>query len=75
MSPVIALAFLCGMIALLTGIGRVIPALRAALSAPAQAGRDAAASMDVRRWLPSLGWGAVALYGLILASAGMLLTA
>ena len=72
MSPVIALAFLCGMIALLTGVGRVIPALRAALTTELRA---TPAETDVRRWLPSLGWGAVALYGLILASAGMLLTA
>jgi hypothetical protein len=74
-SPVIALAFLCGMIALLTGIGRAIVAVRSAAASPATTDRVAAPSTDVRRWLPSLGWGAVALWGLVLASAGMLLTA
>ena len=75
MSPVIALAFLCGMIALLTGIGRAIAAVRAAVTTPTVPHRAAAPETDVRRWLPSVGWGAVALYGLILAGAGMLLTA
>lgn len=74
-SPVIALAFLCGMIALLTGIGRAIAAVRSAVTSPAAPDPAAAPSTEVGRWLPSLGWGAVALYGLVLASAGMLLTA
>ena len=74
MSPVIAIAFLCGMIALLTGAARGIAAVRAAVTTRVQAEGAADPEVVVRHWLPSIAWGTVALYGLVLASAGMLLT-
>ena len=73
MSPVIALAFLCGMIALLTGAARGITALRAAVTTRVPVEGTGDPEVVVRHWLPSLAWGSVALYGLVLASAGMLL--
>ena len=73
MSPVIAFVFLCGMIALFTGVGRAIVAARHAASTPVPAVDPADPAPVVRHWLPSVGWGAVAVYGLVLASAGMLL--
>jgi hypothetical protein len=73
-SPVIALAFMCGVIALLTGAARGIAAVRTAAATPVPVVDDAVVPAPVvRHWLPSAGWGAVALYGLVLASAGMLL--
>lgn len=71
MSALVAVAFLCGMIALLTGAARAVNALRAAVAA----GFASDQAAGLRALLPSLGWGAVALYGLVLAGAGMLLTA
>jgi hypothetical protein len=72
-SPVIAFVFLCGMIALLTGVGRAIVSARHAAASPVIADDPADPAPVVRHWLPSIAWGSVALYGLVLASAGLLL--
>ena len=65
-------AFLCGMIALLVGAVRAIAAARR-LAADIERPIPGPATPPARRWLPSLAWGAIAVYGLILASAGIIL--
>jgi hypothetical protein len=68
----LAAAFLCGTIALLVGAVRAIAAARR-LAADLERPELGPAEPPVRRWLPSLAWSAIAVYGLVLASAGIIL--
>ena len=69
MSVVLALAFMAGVIALLVGSVRAARAIRPLITSRADDEPTA------RRLLPGAVWLGIAVYGLVLASAAMLLTA
>ena len=75
MSPIAAVIFMSGVIALLVGSIRAGRAIRTFVTVRAD-DRPARSQPEpgVRDALPSAAWLAVSLYGLVLASAGMLLT-
>ena len=73
MSPITAVIFMSGVFALLVGSIRAGRAIRTFVTVRADH-RRAAPEPSVREALPSAAWLAVSLYGLVLASAGMLLT-
>lgn len=66
MSVLAAVLFLSGMIVLLVGAGRAALALRSLL-------RAHGSWPDLRTALPPAAWLGLSVYGLVLASAGMLL--
>jgi hypothetical protein len=66
MSLLAALVFLSGTVVLLVGAARVAFALRALLA-------ERGPLPPFRQVLPTAGWLSLALYGLLMASAGMLL--
>ena len=67
MSLLAAVLFLSGMVALLVGATRAAFALRAIV-------RAHGGLPSLRDALPSAGWLIISVYGLVLASAGMLIT-
>ncbi len=67
MSVLAAVLFLSGMIVLLVGVGRAAIALRSLL-------RTHGSLPDLRAALPPAAWLGLSVYGLVLASVGMLLT-
>jgi hypothetical protein len=74
MSVVLAVVFMSGMIALLVGSIRAARAIRPLVAIRAD-DRPVADEPVARRVLPGAVWLGIALYGLVLASAAMLLTA
>ena len=81
MTPIAIVLFMCGTICLIVGAGRVFYAARAALSgAPTAhdtpdprrlANPGSALGTAIRRTLPTVSWLIVAVYGLVLASVGI----
>lgn len=63
MPPLAIVLFMTGMVALLVGAARATIAIRTALLAP-----------EHRRAVPAVAWSVVSVYGLVLASIGMLIT-
>ena len=74
MSVVLAVVFMSGVIALLVGSIRAVRAIRSLVAIRAD-DRRVADEPVVRRVLPGAAWLGIAVYGLVLASAAMLLTA
>jgi hypothetical protein len=72
-SAITAVIFMSGVIALLVGSVRAGEAIRALVTVRAD-DRRADPEPSVRDALPGAAWLAVSLYGLVLASAAMLLT-
>ncbi len=85
MTPMAIILFFCGVIALIVGVARLYPAARAATrlepadstGLQARPGRRIPRWQDprslVRRSLPAVSWLFVAVYGLVLASVGIVL--
>ena len=85
MTPIAILLFMCGVIVVIVGAGRAFFAARSLAAswfdgpdghASATADQDAARKATrraIRRSLPAAVWLGVSLYGLVLASVGMML--
>ena len=85
MTPIAIVLFACGVISLIVGVARLYPAARAAARVePADLGGSRARPDPripswqdprslVRRSLPAVSWLGVAVYGLVLASVGIIL--
>ena len=73
MSPIAAVIFMSGVIALLVGSIRAGRAIRSLVTVRAD-DRPSPPESSVRDALPGAAWLAVSVYGLVLASAAMLLS-
>ena len=85
MTPIAIVLFACGVISLIVGVARLYPAARAATHLEPADPSGPHARIDsripswqdprslMRRSLPAASWLVVALYGLVLASVGIVL--
>jgi hypothetical protein len=85
MTPIAIVLFACGVISLIVGVARLYPAARAATRLEHADSTGSHTRLDpripswqdprslVRRSLPAVSWLVVAVYGLVLASVGIVL--